>query len=268
MAATEEIGPPSSPRSEGEARTERARFEETKIRASRSADAGFGSAREVSERFTALRAIKFVIENTEVDEPEDFAHSVGMAWALWDVGGVRDPDTINAALLYDLVATGDMTPAKLVPQFGAEVAMILQDAVPARTPRDPFYVRMFRERIKNALFISKKAKLVALADILCTCERLQASPWVADELPGDRKEVQGFFVWARAVAMNLWRVSPAMKKALEDVFEGTFPQEGVQCPVIPQGVGLVAFLEDYLCRLERGATGAGSSAGESSEAAP
>lgn len=89
-----------------------------------------------------------------------------------------------------------------------------------------------RLQIVNAPHKSLDAKLVKLADKLDNLMDLRVSPptnW-------SQKQVQGYFLWARAVVRGLRGTNAELERQLDEVFASSMNFNGELIPCIPVGV--------------------------------
>ena len=81
--------------------------------------------------------------------------------------------TLCAALLHDTVEDTDTTQAELEAKFGTEIASIVAEVTDDKSlPK----AERKRAQIEHAAHISKKAKLVKLADKICNLRDVAHSP--------------------------------------------------------------------------------------------
>lgn len=88
-----------------------------------------------------------------------------------------------------------------------------------------------RLQVANASHKSHEAKLVKLADKLDNLRDLQRCPpekW-------SQQQVQGYFVWAKAVVKGLRGTCQTLEDQLDEVFAGTLQLGGHTLPCIPAG---------------------------------
>ena len=139
-------------------------------------------------------------------------HPIELARVLAEVGGVTDAVTLSAALLHDTLEDTDTTPEELQRAFGPEVA-----AVVAEVSDDKALPKAERKRlqIENAPDISRRAKLVKLADKICNLRDITASP------PADWsiQRKQEYFDWAKSVVDELRGVHPGLEHLFDKTYE-------------------------------------------------
>ena len=132
-------------------------------------------------------------------------HPIALAETLWHVGGVRDARTLAAALLHDTIEDTETTRAELARNFGKEVASVV-----AEVTDDKSRPKMTRKRlqIEHAPHLSRRAKLVKLADKISNLSDVLASPPVAWSLARRRQ----YFDWARAVVEAMGPVNAPLER--------------------------------------------------------
>jgi guanosine-3',5'-bis(diphosphate) 3'-pyrophosphohydrolase len=156
-----------------------------------------------------------------------------------EVGGVADLATLQAGVLHDTLEDTNTTYEELVNVFGQEVADIVKECSDDKSK--PKEVRK-REQIERAKHVSKKAKIVKLADKLHNLTSLTTDIPVGWSV----ERVQGYFLWSSAVIDNLQGVNSKLEDELYTLFlKGEFTVDGKKYPTIPEG-DLDEFLEAYL----------------------
>jgi guanosine-3',5'-bis(diphosphate) 3'-pyrophosphohydrolase len=135
-------------------------------------------------------------------------HPIALAEALISIGGITDPVVLCAALLHDIIEDTQTTRQELFDRFGREVTDVVLDVTDDKgLPRD---VRK-RLQIANAPGLSRRAKLVKLADLLCNLTDLAHSP--PADWPPERRS--GYADWAQAVFAGLSGTNPQLEAAVE-----------------------------------------------------
>jgi guanosine-3',5'-bis(diphosphate) 3'-pyrophosphohydrolase len=101
-------------------------------------------------------------------------HPIDVAELLWRVGGVRDVNTLVAALLHDTIEDTNATPADIEAEFGSDVvALVLEVSDDMTLPKA---VRK-RLQVQHAPHLSSGAKQIKLADkINNVCDIIYAPP--------------------------------------------------------------------------------------------
>ncbi len=107
---------------------------------------------------------------------QGLSHSIALAEALVSIGGITDSALLCAAVLHDVIDKTDTTPQQLLERFGREIADVVLDVSNDRSLNDTMRKRV---QVATAPTLSTRAKLVRLADLLCTLEDRAAKPDLA-----------------------------------------------------------------------------------------
>lgn len=104
-------------------------------------------------------------------------HSIALANLLLNETGVEDQHVLIAAVLHDTIEDTDTSELELVRHFGKDVTDFVFEVTDDKTlPK----AERKRLQIEHAAHISRRAKLVKLADKICNLRDITASP------PADR----------------------------------------------------------------------------------
>jgi guanosine-3',5'-bis(diphosphate) 3'-pyrophosphohydrolase len=142
-------------------------------------------------------------------------HPIAVADLLANVANITDPTTLAAALLHDTIEDTSTTADELLAAgFGDEVVTVV---VEVTDDKDLPKVERKRLQIEHAPTISKRAKLVKLADKICNLRDIKRSP---PDWPIERK--REYFEWANKVAAGL--------RGQSVVLDGLFDAEYRQAP--------------------------------------
>ena len=100
-------------------------------------------------------------------------HPIALANLLLNEAGVEDQRVLIAAILHDTIEDTDTTEQELVKHFGKDVADIVLEVTDDKAlPK----AERKRLQIEHAAHISRRAKLVKLADKICNLRDITASP--------------------------------------------------------------------------------------------
>ena len=135
-------------------------------------------------------------------------HPIALADVLANEGGVVDPVTLCAALLHDTIEDTRTTYRELRENFGKEIADVVMEVTDDKTLRK--YVRK-RRQIEHAPHLSRRAKLVKLADKICNLRDIVSNPpatW-----PLERK--QEYYEWAKRVIDGLRGAHPGLERLFD-----------------------------------------------------
>jgi len=138
-------------------------------------------------------------------------HPIALANVLMNEAGVRDPKVICAALLHDTVEDTETTPEELERNFGRTIRdVVLEVTDDKNLPK----AERKRLQIVKAHGLSRRAKLVKLADKICNLRDIAENPPAGWEL----RRQQEYFDWAKNV---IDRVRGTNRK-LEAAFDAAY----------------------------------------------
>ncbi len=139
-------------------------------------------------------------------------HPIALANVLANEGGIDDERVLIAAILHDTVEDTETTEQELVREFGQEIACIVMEVTDDKAlPK----AERKRLQVEHAATISRRAKLVKLADKICNLRDIASSP------PGDwpLERRQEYFDWAKAVVDGLRGVHPALEHIFDEAYK-------------------------------------------------
>ena len=150
----------------------------------------------------------------DIDASPYINHPIALAVVLANEGGITDTVTICAALLHDTIEDTNTTSQELSNAFGEEVAEIVMEVTDDKTL--PKTVRK-QAQIDHAPHLSKKAKVVKLADKICNLRDISQSP------PPDwsLERRQQYFDWAKQVIDRLRGDWPVLEDVFDQVYSGS-----------------------------------------------
>jgi len=138
-------------------------------------------------------------------------HPIQLCEVLTAEAGVDDPVVLMAALLHDTVEDTETSYSDLLQQFGVEVADVVMEVTDDTSlPKE----QRKRRQIDMASQLSKRAKLVKLADKICNVRDIAEHPphwWPLDR----RRE---YCDWAKAVVDQMRGTHPP----LEALFDAAY----------------------------------------------
>lgn len=170
-------------------------------------------------------------------------HVLGVARWVSEIGGVRDPITLIAAVLHDTIEDTDTSREELEREFGVEVADVVVEV-----SDDPSLSKVERKRaqIEHAPQLSHRARVLKLADKLDNLRDLAAAPpesW-------SPSRVRGYFCWAHAVVAAIGDANPGLWHALERVFATDLSLDGRTVRAVPEDAReRAALLDAYYAEL-------------------
>jgi guanosine-3',5'-bis(diphosphate) 3'-pyrophosphohydrolase len=139
-------------------------------------------------------------------------HPIALANLLLNEAGVEDQRVLIAAILHDTIEDTDTTEQELVKDFGKDVADIVLEVTDDKSlPK----AERKRLQIEHAAHISRRAKLVKLADKICNLRDIAASP--PADWSVDRK--REYFDWAKKVIDALRGVHPGLEHLFDKAYE-------------------------------------------------
>ena len=140
-------------------------------------------------------------------------HPIALARVLRNEGRVADLQTLCAAILHDTIEDTETTRAELARRFGRAIAGIVWEVTDDKRLHKRTRKRL---QVEHAPRLSRRAKLVKLADKICNLRDLRASPPVGWSLRRKRE----YFQWAKRVVDGLRGVNPALERAFDRAYRG------------------------------------------------
>jgi guanosine-3',5'-bis(diphosphate) 3'-pyrophosphohydrolase len=144
-------------------------------------------------------------------------HPIQLARVLAVEGKIIDEQVIAAAILHDTIEDTETTPDELKHRFGITVASVVEEVTDDKSL--PKAVRK-QLQIDHAPHVSRRAKLVKLADKICNVRDILESP------PADwsLQRKAEYFDWAKKVVDGVRGTAPA----LEAIFDELYAKRPVQ----------------------------------------
>jgi guanosine-3',5'-bis(diphosphate) 3'-pyrophosphohydrolase len=146
-----------------------------------------------------------------VDADPYINHPIALARVLAVEAGIRDGTTLVAAILHDTVEDTDTTPEELRERFGPVVAGIVAEVTDDKSlPK----AERKRRQVEHAAQLSRRAKLVKLADKTCNLRDITSQPphdWSTER----RRE---YFDWAATVVAELRGVHPGLEALFDRAY--------------------------------------------------
>lgn len=138
-------------------------------------------------------------------------HPIALANVLANEAGIDDERVLIAAVLHDTLEDTETTVQELIRLFGQEIAEIVLEVSDDKAL--PKAARK-QQQIDHAPHISRRAKLVKLADTICNLRDIAHSP------PHDwsLQRRQDYFDWAKAVIDQLRGVHPALEHVFDQAY--------------------------------------------------
>jgi GTP diphosphokinase / guanosine-3',5'-bis(diphosphate) 3'-diphosphatase len=176
-------------------------------------------AKARNDKIVLVRALAFAAKKHRDQGRKDaeaspyINHPIGLARILADEGGVTDTAILCAALLHDTLEDTETSASELVAEFGPVVAGVV-----AEVTDDKSLPKADRKRlqVEHAATISRRAKLVKLADKIDNLRDMATSP--PAEWPLERR--QEYFDWAKAVIDQLRGVHARLEAVFDAAYRG------------------------------------------------
>ena len=135
-------------------------------------------------------------------------HPIELARVLHNEGGISDSATLSAAILHYTVEDTQTTQAELARKFGAGIADVVMEVTDNKRLHRHTRKRL---QIEHAPHLSRRAKLVKLADKICNLRDLRDHPPVG----WSRTRKREYFDWAKRVVDGLRGVHPSLERAFD-----------------------------------------------------
>ena len=138
-------------------------------------------------------------------------HPIALAHVLANEGGIDDERVLIAAVLHDTLEDTATTEQELVREFGREIADIVLEVSDDKSLPPAERKRL---QIEHAPSLSRRARLVKLADKICNLRDVVNTP------PADwsLERRQEYFDWARAVVDALRGAHPALEHIFDEAY--------------------------------------------------
>ena len=147
----------------------------------------------------------------DVDASPYINHPIALAEILANEAGVEDEKVLQAAILHDTIEDTETTAQELAACFGDDVAAIVLEVTDDKSLSKAERKRL---QIEHAATISRRAKLVKLADKIANLRDIAASP------PADWsiQRQRDYFEWAKAVVDGLRGTHPTLERIFEEAY--------------------------------------------------
>lgn len=172
-----------------------------------------------------LAAIAFAADKHRNQRRKDAAaspyinHPIALANVLANEAEIDDERVLIAAILHDTIEDTETTAQELVRHFGQEIADIVLEVT---DDKSLLKAERKQRQIDHAPTISRRAKLVKLADKICNLRDIASSPPAGWSL----RRKQDYFDWAKAVIDGLRGVHPS----LEFIFDTAYKARPTKTP--------------------------------------
>jgi guanosine-3',5'-bis(diphosphate) 3'-pyrophosphohydrolase len=135
-------------------------------------------------------------------------HPIALADLLANEGGVEDPVTLCAALLHDTIEDTETTYAELRRLFGRQIADVVLEVTDDKTLDKAVRKEL---QVKHAPHLSRRAKLVKLADKICNLQDIVTNP----PATWSRKRRREYYDWAKRVIDGLRGTHPGLERRFD-----------------------------------------------------
>jgi len=163
-------------------------------------------------------AISFAAEKHRSQRRKDIEaspyinHPIALANILANEAGIEDEKVLVAAILHDTIEDTETTAEELAALFGDEVtAIVLEVSDDKSLPK----AERKRLQIEHAPTISRRAKLVKLADKTANLRDITASPPAGWSLQRQRE----YFDWAKAVVDGLRGIHQTLERLFDEAWK-------------------------------------------------
>src|SRR5215472_15145517 len=140
-------------------------------------------------------------------------HPIALARVLSVEGRVRDVKVLAAAVLHDTLEDTEATYDELHERFGQTIAAVVREVTDDKTLSAAERKRL---QIEHAGQLSRRARLVKLADKICNLHDMIHSPPTDWSLERRRE----YFDWARAVVDPMRGVHPELEALFDREYRG------------------------------------------------
>ena len=139
-------------------------------------------------------------------------HPIALANILANEAGIEDEKVLVAAILHDTIEDTETTSQELADLFGDDVTAIVLEVTDDKSlPK----AERKRLQVEHAPTISRRAKLVKLADKIANLRDIAASP--PADWPLQRQ--QEYFDWAKAVVDGLRGNHQTLERIFDEAYK-------------------------------------------------
>jgi guanosine-3',5'-bis(diphosphate) 3'-pyrophosphohydrolase len=147
----------------------------------------------------------------DVDASPYINHPIALAHVLAVEGGVTDHRTLAAAILHDTLEDTETTYEELKEKFGRTIAQTVREVSDDKSLSKADRKRL---QIEHAWHLSRRARLVKLADKTCNVRDMAAHAPAGWPLQRRRE----YFDWARKVVDQIRGTSARLEAAFDEAF--------------------------------------------------
>jgi guanosine-3',5'-bis(diphosphate) 3'-pyrophosphohydrolase len=162
----------------------------------------------------AFAAYKHRLQRRKDPEASPYInHPIALAHVLCDEAGVRNVKTLAAAILHDTIEDTETTYEELRERFGRTIAGVVREVSDDKTLAKAERKRL---QIEHASELSRRARLVKLADKICNVRDVASNP-PHDWSLARRRE---YFDWAKAVVDKIRGTNKKLERAFDEACSG------------------------------------------------
>lgn len=136
-------------------------------------------------------------------------HTIRVAYTLQETGKINDPVVLAAAILHDVLEDTDASENELRDLFGEEVCTIVKEVTDDMSLT---YDDRKRFQIKKAPTLSKKAKLIKIADKISNIQDVLTSP-----LSWSNRRKRKYVEWSEQVIEGCRNINAPLEKAFDEL---------------------------------------------------
>ena len=164
-----------------------------------------------------IRAMAFVANKhrnqrrKDADASPYINHPIALADVLANEAFIQDERVVIAAILHDVLEDTETTEQELVRNFGQDAADLVSEVTDDK--KLPSAERK-RLQVEHAGKLSRRAKLIKVADMVCNLRDVANSP--PKDWPLERR--QEYFDWAKAVVDGVKGAHPELERIFDEAF--------------------------------------------------
>ena len=165
-----------------------------------------------------LKAAKFSAQkHSRQRKKDEFStpyvnHPIAVSLVISEIGGIKDPEVLAAALLHDTIENTETTAEELEAEFGKQVSKyVIEVSDDKSLPKE----ERKRKQIENAKYLSKGATLIRLGDKISNAKDIVYNP--PDNCDKNRR--REYLDWAVEVISNCPQVNDALENRFKMVIK-------------------------------------------------
>jgi guanosine-3',5'-bis(diphosphate) 3'-pyrophosphohydrolase len=162
----------------------------------------------------AFAAYKHRLQRRKDPEASPYInHPIALAHVLTNEAGITNARLLAAAILHDTIEDTETTYEELRERFGKAIAGVVREVSDDTTlPK----AERKRLQIEHAEHLSRRARLVKLADKICNVRDVAAN--APHDWPLARR--REYFDWAKAVVDRIRGTHKKLEQAFDDAYAG------------------------------------------------